>query len=128
MKVYKGFRGENGAQVVIKQDGIEMHLRERWDLRNHSPDGFEWGYGGSGPAQLALAICADATRDDAVAQQVYQDFKFRVVSSLDHEGFLLTEHYVKTIIDEILMERARKIDEEERQREKDDNGQFGVGA
>ena len=23
---------------------------------NHSPDGFNWGYLGSGPAQLALAI------------------------------------------------------------------------
>jgi len=27
----------------------------RSDLRNHSPNGFEWGYSGSGPAQLALA-------------------------------------------------------------------------
>ena len=25
----------------------------------HSPDGFEWGYAGSGPADLALAILAD---------------------------------------------------------------------
>ena len=24
---------------------------------HHSPDGFEWGYGGSGPADLALNIC-----------------------------------------------------------------------
>lgn len=25
-------------------------------VMNHSPDGFYWGYSGSGPAQLALAI------------------------------------------------------------------------
>ncbi len=34
-------------------------LGPRLDLANHSPDGFSWGYGGSGPAQLALAILAD---------------------------------------------------------------------
>ncbi len=27
---------------------------------NHSPDGFNWGYAGSGPAQLALAILLEA--------------------------------------------------------------------
>lgn len=27
-------------------------------IRHHSPDGFEWGYGGSGPADLALSILA----------------------------------------------------------------------
>jgi hypothetical protein len=31
----------------------------RLDLRNHSPTGFEWGYRGSGAAQLSLAILAD---------------------------------------------------------------------
>jgi hypothetical protein len=31
--------------------------------RNHSPDGFEWGYHGSGPAQLALAILLHAAEN-----------------------------------------------------------------
>lgn len=39
-------------------------LEPRHDLRNHSPDGFEWGYSGSGPAQLALALAADVLGDD----------------------------------------------------------------
>ncbi|GAI22752.1 unnamed protein product, partial [marine sediment metagenome] len=30
---------------------------------DHSPDGFNWGYAGSGPAQLALAILLDVTED-----------------------------------------------------------------
>ena len=34
-------------------------LDSRRDLWNHSPTGFEWGYCGSGPAQLALALLAD---------------------------------------------------------------------
>jgi hypothetical protein len=32
-------------------------------LRN-SPTGFGWGYGGSGPAQLALALLADSLGDN----------------------------------------------------------------
>jgi len=46
----------------------------RLDLRYHSPDGFEWGYGGSGPARFVFAILADAI-GDREAQRLYQDFK-----------------------------------------------------
>lgn len=56
-------------------------LDPRLDLQKHSSD-FGWGYGGSGPAQLALAICADYTGDDALALRVYQHFKFRVIAGL----------------------------------------------
>lgn len=31
----------------------------------HSPSGFEWGHGGSGPSDLALAILADALGESA---------------------------------------------------------------
>lgn len=40
-------------------------------VRNHSPDGFSWGYAGSGPAQLALAILLRATDDQATAERLY---------------------------------------------------------
>jgi Family of unknown function (DUF6166) len=65
MKTYIGERLEEGAEVyVIDHDeadgpGKRYPLALRLEIANHSPDGFEWGYGGSGPAQLALAILAD---------------------------------------------------------------------
>jgi len=37
----------------------DYELPMRLDLVNHSPSGFEWSYGGSGPAQLALTLLAD---------------------------------------------------------------------
>lgn len=43
-------------------------------VRNHSPDGFAWGYEGSGPAQLALAILLVALPRGR-AQELYQQFK-----------------------------------------------------
>ena len=75
--VYKGIRASNGVLVTI--DGKELPMR--LDLRNHSPTGFEWGYAGSGPAQLALAIMADFT-DDETALNLYQRFKEDIICSL----------------------------------------------
>jgi hypothetical protein len=57
-------------------------LAPRLDLMNHSPSGFAWGYGGSGPAQLALAMLADALGDDARALALHQAFKSEVVAGL----------------------------------------------
>ena len=59
MKQYEGRRTGRGVEVTV--DGVP--LNPRLDLRNHSPTGLEWGYCGSGPAQLALAILADHTGD-----------------------------------------------------------------
>ena len=50
---------------------------------NHSPSGFSWGYAGSGPAQLALALLLDYTDDEDVALKEYMEFKTKVVSQLE---------------------------------------------
>jgi hypothetical protein len=89
MKSYHGHRNNPGGCVVrvIETDGIELVksglLDPRLDLSNHSPTGFEWGYGGSGPAQLALAILADALGDARAALALHQGFKFKVIAALD---------------------------------------------
>ncbi len=49
-------------------------------LRNHSPDGFAWGYGGSGPSQTALAILLELTSKQ-FATANYQDFKWAFIAS-----------------------------------------------
>jgi hypothetical protein len=55
-------------------------------IRNHSPDGFAWGYEGSGPAQLALAILADFTNDETLAARLYQEFKRHFIARLPVDG------------------------------------------
>jgi hypothetical protein len=54
MKIYVIVRG-TGGQIgcTVKQDG------QHASILKHSPAGFETGYGGSGPADLALSILAD---------------------------------------------------------------------
>ena len=70
-------------------------LDPRFDLRNHSPDGFEWGYGGSGPAQLALALLADHLADDEQAVRLHQSFKFAVIIQLPKKDWTLTSDQIK---------------------------------
>lgn len=48
---------------------------------NHSPDGFNWGYMGSGPSQLALAIMLEfLSEHEALA--LYMQFKGEFVAKL----------------------------------------------
>ena len=97
MRIYEGKRTAAGPVVTVRY-GIEasrLPLDPRFDLRNHSPDGFNWGYGGSGPAQLALALLADALRNDHYAQLWYQDFKFQVVAAWLCDDFVISDEEIK---------------------------------
>jgi hypothetical protein len=59
-----------------------MPLRCTQRAREHSPTGFCWGYGGSGPAALAHSILA-ACVGEALADEYYQDFKWSVIAGLE---------------------------------------------
>src|SRR5438309_1179877 len=72
MKTYTGRRRFFATKVMV--DGRALPFRR--DLRCHSPAEFEWGYGGQGPAQLALAILADHLGDDQEALNLYHRFKW----------------------------------------------------
>jgi len=85
-------------------DGQNLSPSRSQRVRNHSPDGFMWGYGGSGPAQLALAILLEIT-DQKTAQALYQQFKWEVIALLPQElHFTLP---VKTVIDWVEEHRAQ---------------------
>jgi hypothetical protein len=77
-------RGERPSRRVWL-DGTPLDPTASQEVLNHSPDGFEWGYGGSGPAQLALAVCLALTGDPRRALAIYQRFKSDLVSSLPAE-------------------------------------------
>jgi len=68
----------------------------------HSPDGFEWGYGGSGPADLALNILEAVLQQEGhtgpreelrggescywVAWRLYQEFKAEFIATIPKNG------------------------------------------
>ena len=97
MKTYEGRR--EGYAVIVTVNN--RPLNPRLDLWNHSPTGFEWGYGGSGPAQLALAILADHFGNNEQALNVYQRFKCAVIAELPRKGWTLTSRDVDQALERI---------------------------
>jgi len=76
---YAGARGPDGTVKVVRiRNGVQEPLRH---LVHHSPTGMEWGYGGSGPADLARSIIADALGTDNPDPAIYQEFKREFVAS-----------------------------------------------
>jgi hypothetical protein len=96
-------------RVVINGEGKTLDLEASLKVVNHSPTGFCWGYYGSGPAQLALAILLDhfnGDRESALA--LHQDFKFKVIANLPMDkDFVLTDEQVESAITEINIERMK---------------------
>lgn len=86
MNHYEGRRKRR--TIIVTVNGLP--LNPRFDLSNHSPTGFEWGYCGSGPAQLALALLADHLCDPQQALDLHQRFKWQVVTELPYKRWTLT--------------------------------------
>jgi hypothetical protein len=63
--------------VVEIVDG--ENVRPLIHQNRHSPTGFEWGYGGSGPADLARSILADVL-GRMPGPELYQEFKREFVA------------------------------------------------
>lgn len=70
------WRDERGAHASVPHVAL------------HSPTGIEWGYLGSGPADLARSILVALT-DTATAGELYHDFKAEVIARVPEEGGVL---------------------------------------
>jgi hypothetical protein len=62
-------------------NGSWLNPKPSQELCNHSPDGYAWGYGGSGPAQLALAVLL-VIKGAEYALSHHQDFKWAFIAML----------------------------------------------
>lgn len=89
--ISKNFGSVGGGDVYRLPEETKLDPSRSQQLQNHSPDGFQCGYRGSGPAQLALALLLDVTDDPEVAQEHYQSFKNDVVAKLDDNWTLTVE-------------------------------------
>lgn len=79
---YHGYAGRD-YMVTVETDDGEYPLHH---VVRHSPDGFCWGYGGSGPSDLALSLLTHFLSHPAAPADppphLYQKFKFDVVANL----------------------------------------------
>lgn len=105
---YEGIpeRTERGGFLVL-QDGIGLDPRYSQAIINHSPNGFNWGYEGSGPAQLALALLLEEV-GRRLAVRFYQDFKRGVVARFQSgQGWRLSGAVIRTWVSLRLEEEKR---------------------
>lgn len=108
MRTYMGTRvhGREPRSVPIiyisdvADDGISKTTPLKHFCR-HSPDGFEWGYGGSGPSDTALSIMVNYFNhrgmENAVgrADLCYQDFKWEFIANAPEDGFVISEKQIE---------------------------------
>jgi len=75
------------VDVMLNNEELPFHF----DLCNHSPTGFNWGYSGSGPSQLAFCIIYEyLTKVDGysvvkakpLTEYCYHDFKNEFIAPL----------------------------------------------
>ena len=69
--------GDEDRNVWLDGELLDPHVADSFG-GNHSPDGFNWGYGGSGPAQLALCVMVTCT----YASLNHQKFKWKYIATL----------------------------------------------
>ena len=95
MATYTGVRA--GSRVVVLVDGAP--LCPRLDLHPLCPSGFDWGYPGSGPSQLALALLADHwPLDENRALSEYRRFMRQVIARISGDRWSLTGEDVDHLI------------------------------
>jgi hypothetical protein len=95
--IFMGIKDDDGnSHVMIDNNNgekTELYPDKSLKIINHSPTGFSWGYKGSGPAQLALAILLSLLpQDDAL--KLYKLFKDDVIAELPEASFRLDSNNV----------------------------------
>lgn len=91
-RYYLGFRVPLGSEdqsdeclvYALALGGSWRKLYLRQGLRYHSPTGFNWGYAGSGPAELARHLLMHACGKPSLSERpdLYQEFKAEVVAKM----------------------------------------------
>ena len=99
---YVGFRVDGQAVVLNLSEHRRLSPERSLDVVNHSPTGFEWGYTGSGPAQLACGLLLDYYDDAQIAQEHYIAFRNHVISQLKCDGPATCWYFTGEEIDAVM--------------------------
>ena len=108
MKTYQAVRGPEGCSVTV--DGVLLGGSTAYD--------FEWGYEGSGPQKLALAILTDHFGDAALALTRHKLFMEIVIAVMRDDTWTLTSDQIDSSFTQVvqvpmdlktLLDRARSI-------------------
>ena len=101
-RVFRGERDQDGSGRVHLDGELLAPSSPTWHtslcLRNHSPTGPEWGYHGSGPGQLAIAMLLAVT-DTEEAERYYPLFRSGVLALIRGDRWTLPVDQVESWLD-----------------------------
>jgi len=80
------FSSYDGEDIILQNIDGYATANVPHAIVKHSPTGFAWGYGGSGPADLALNILYAVTGSRELAMQHYQQFKWDFIAPMPKQG------------------------------------------
>jgi hypothetical protein len=116
--------------ILLAREGNKAYCNVPPLVKHHSPAGFNWGYAGSGPADLALNICEhicssldygsmgdrvktwDGNTVCRLAWNMHQDFKFRFLVDVPNSGLHKIPYATaETWVHEWVLEYLDKVDD-----------------
>ena len=109
---YEGSRQRRDLKVTAFYEAQEAGLlglpvKFRPEIATHSPDGFEWGYTGSGPAELAKQMLLHFYGDlETITRQevldgmhptayIYQLFKWQFIAKLSRYNWTIMAEEIR---------------------------------
>jgi hypothetical protein len=72
-------RTPEGPRVILRHNLGEEEIKFDPRCARHSPTGFEWGYGGSGPAELARHLTYGVARHLGISPDRWDQFDYQIV-------------------------------------------------
>jgi hypothetical protein len=107
-KTYYGVRKNSCAKVEVRRPGEPAYRLPH--VSYHSPDGFDWGYDGSSPADLARSILADCA-GIRIADTLYRHFMCDFIvnlpgSSMPRASWWISEIDIRAWLQETIKEEA----------------------
>lgn len=99
------------GDLVVRRDreGIK-HISIPHMIEYHSPTDLEWGYPGSGPAELALNTLFYFTKDRDFSFRHHQAFKTEFIEGLPKEGGRVSGETIRTWIEKRKERELRQLE------------------
>jgi len=103
-KIYFGTRLITGETVVQVWEPGSLSKPLKHEAK-HSPTGYEWGYLGSGPADLALSILMDCTGSRIASERMYHKFKQDFVAGFKTSWCISEDEIERWFIEQTIGEK-----------------------
>lgn len=89
----------------------ELRPEQSFQVGDHRASGFGWGYIGSGPEQLALALLLELT-DAETARRWYQELMWQLIAPLPRADFTVDVQVITDVIGREVVGEPRAGDEQ----------------